>query len=90
MFDQIKTILDTISGVPNVLVYQELELVLEPSLNGEYEDYQRRLKFQIIKIYDGLEKIIYKANCKENNPKEYLEKILNDLTKIQLKLGGIN
>lgn len=90
MFDQIKTILDTISGVPNVLVYQELERVLEPSLSGEYEDYQRRLKFQIIKIYDGLEKTIYKANCKENNPKEYLEKILNDLTKIQLKLGGIN
>ena len=86
MFDQIKTILDTISGVPNVLVYQELERVLEPSLSGEYEDYQRRLKFQIIKIYDGLEKTIYKAN----NPKEYLEKILNDLTKIQLKLGGIN
>lgn len=90
MFDQIKNILDTIAGFSNVLVYQELELVLEPSLNGEYEDYQRRLKFQITKIYDGLEKIIYKANCKENNPKEYLEKILNDLTKIQLKLGGIN
>lgn len=90
MFNQIKTVLDTISGVPNVLVYQESELVLEPSLNGKYEDYQRCLKFQIIKIYDGLEKNIYKANCKENNPKEYLEKILNDLKKIKLKLGGIN
>ena len=51
MFDQIKTILDTISDVPNVLVYQELERVLEPSLNGEYEDYQRRLKFQIMAYY---------------------------------------
>lgn len=90
MFDQIKTILNTISGFPNVLVYQESELVLCPGLNNDYEDYQRCLKFQIIKIYDGLEKNIYKANCKENNPKEYLEKILNDLTKIQLKLGGIN
>ena len=90
MFDQIKTILDTIAGFSNVLVYQESELVLCSGLNNDYEDYQRCLKFQIIKIYDGLEKNIYKANCKENNPKEYLEKILNDLTKIQLKLGGIN
>jgi len=90
MFEQIKAILDTIAGLPNVLVYQDSELVLEPSLNGKYKDYQRCLKFQIIKIYDGLEKNMYKANCKENNPKEYLEKILNDLTKIQLKLGGIN
>ena len=92
MFDKIKSILKEISDCPNVYISQSQEYVLEPIVGSDIKDYFRYLKFAIIKKYDHVERVVYKASCKENNPEEYLKEILNDLTTIKnnyLKAGEL-
>lgn len=92
MFDKIKGILKEISDCPNVYISQSQEYVLEPIVGSDIKDYFRYLKFAIIKKYDHIEGVVYKASCKENNPEEYLKEILNDLITIKnnyLKVGEL-
>lgn len=92
MFDKIKNILKEISDCPNVYISQSQEYVLEPIIGSDIKDYFRYLKFAIIKKHNHVERVVYRASCKENNPEEYLKEILNDLTIIKnnyLKVGEL-
>jgi len=88
IYDEIKRLLNEISDYPNVYVSQNQELVIEPMANNEIYRY---LKFVIVRRNNNIDRVIYKANCKENNPNEYLNIILNDLLKMKKRYlnGGI-
>lgn len=86
MFEKIDKLLNELSNLPNYYISRNVEYVLEPMLDNDVKDYIKFLRFSIIErgvsCYDNL---VYRANCKENNPKVYLEKIYNDLLKIYKK-----
>ena len=93
MFDKINELLREISDFPNLYVSENMEYVLEPISNSDAKDYYRRLKFSIVRrgrLYT--QTVVYRANCKENNPDEYLKIIKDDLEIIKsnyLKNGWI-
>lgn len=80
IYDEIKRLVNEISDYPNIYVSQNQEIVIEPMLNNERYRY---LKFVIIRRNNNIDRVIYKASCKENNPNEYLNIILSDLEKIK-------
>ena len=88
MFEKIKSILNDISECPNIYVSVAQEFVLEPISDSNDDqiainDYIKYLKFTIVKKQTCFDRVIYKASIKENNPKEYLEEVMNDLNKIK-------
>lgn len=98
MFEKIKSVLSDISECPNIYVSLVQEYVLEPISDSNDDqiainDYIKYLKFTIVKKQTCFDRVIYKASIKENNPKEYLEEVMEDLTKIKcnyMKVGATN
>lgn len=88
MFEEIRTLVNEISNLPNIFVSQDTEYVLEELHGDKAKDYFRYFKFTIIKKGTSIahHNVIYRASCKENNPESYLKLLIDDLNIIKSKI----